>query len=70
MPPRQVLDDDIVLIRVRAKDFDSVVGRRNDNRVRPILMISQAWCRHVPDCGNLTVPAKSMTAQKISQKSR
>jgi len=30
MPPRKVLDDDIVLIRVRAADFDSVVGRRND----------------------------------------
>jgi hypothetical protein len=37
MPPRKVLDDDIVLIRVRAADFDSVVGRRNDTTLRLIL---------------------------------
>jgi hypothetical protein len=45
-PPRQVIDDDIVLIRVRAAVFDSDVGRRNDTRVRPILMVvvtSSIW---------------------------
>jgi hypothetical protein len=28
-----------VLIRVKAADFDSVVGRRNDTRARPILIV-------------------------------